>query len=313
MTRETKIGLLVGLAFIIVIGVLLSDHLTNANNPKMSNQMAGIGEQVYGGLLIPGGANPAKNVRITPTADVLPPDRVPTPAEVAPRALDVPSPRIDITAPRTGTRGPIEIVDLGPGPSISGLPERPADTNTATSTAGPLVPPTVASIEPIRPLPTVETAPASRTEKRQHKAQAGDTVSKLAYKYYGKNTKGLRDLIVKANPALQRSPDKIVVSQLYVIPPAPSAASQDTVATSTVGHAMMVSATTQPAPRTPAAAASLKTYTVKANDSIWRIATEQCHDINAAKQILALNQDVLKGTNKLQIGMKLKLPEKKVS
>ena len=28
MTRETKIGLLVGLAFIIVIGILLSDHLT---------------------------------------------------------------------------------------------------------------------------------------------------------------------------------------------------------------------------------------------------------------------------------------------
>ena len=30
MTRETKIGLLVGLAFIIVIGILLSDHLTNS-------------------------------------------------------------------------------------------------------------------------------------------------------------------------------------------------------------------------------------------------------------------------------------------
>src|SRR6266496_3230860 len=33
MTRETKIGLLVGLAFIIVIGVLLSDHIGTVTQP----------------------------------------------------------------------------------------------------------------------------------------------------------------------------------------------------------------------------------------------------------------------------------------
>ena len=33
MTRETKIGLLVGLAFIIVIGILLSDHMTSTTQP----------------------------------------------------------------------------------------------------------------------------------------------------------------------------------------------------------------------------------------------------------------------------------------
>jgi hypothetical protein len=33
MTRETKIGLLVGLAFIIVIGILLSDHMTSSTEP----------------------------------------------------------------------------------------------------------------------------------------------------------------------------------------------------------------------------------------------------------------------------------------
>src|SRR3954468_17682376 len=36
MTRETKIGLLVGLAFIIVIGILLSDHFTTANQPHQA-------------------------------------------------------------------------------------------------------------------------------------------------------------------------------------------------------------------------------------------------------------------------------------
>lgn len=42
MTRETKIGLLVGLAFIIVIGIMLSD-LNSTNNQKLPAplQMAG--------------------------------------------------------------------------------------------------------------------------------------------------------------------------------------------------------------------------------------------------------------------------------
>ena len=33
MTRETKIGLLVGLAFIIMIGILLGDHISSSTDP----------------------------------------------------------------------------------------------------------------------------------------------------------------------------------------------------------------------------------------------------------------------------------------
>ena len=36
MTRETKIGLLVGLAFIIVIGILLSDHMASTTEPTQA-------------------------------------------------------------------------------------------------------------------------------------------------------------------------------------------------------------------------------------------------------------------------------------
>ena len=37
MTRETKIGMLVGLAFIIVIGILLSDHMTSTTEPQRAD------------------------------------------------------------------------------------------------------------------------------------------------------------------------------------------------------------------------------------------------------------------------------------
>jgi len=55
MTRETKIGLLVGLAFIIVIGILLSDHLSSANDPPQA-ALGIAGDSVREGVTTPGGA-----------------------------------------------------------------------------------------------------------------------------------------------------------------------------------------------------------------------------------------------------------------
>src|SRR5439155_11619849 len=54
MTRETKIGLLVGLAFIIVIGILLSDHLTQTNEPQQA-QLVQVAGNVRTGVAVPGG------------------------------------------------------------------------------------------------------------------------------------------------------------------------------------------------------------------------------------------------------------------
>ena len=51
---ETKIGLLVGLAFIIVIGILLSDHLTQTNEPQQA-QLAQVAGNVRTGVAVPGG------------------------------------------------------------------------------------------------------------------------------------------------------------------------------------------------------------------------------------------------------------------
>src|SRR6476620_8690780 len=57
MTRETKIGLLVGLAFIIVIGILLSDHLTTSTEPPQAT-LADAGNNVRSGVTTPGPDRP---------------------------------------------------------------------------------------------------------------------------------------------------------------------------------------------------------------------------------------------------------------
>src|SRR5215213_4449662 len=93
MTRETKIGLLVGLAFIIVIGILLSDHLTSTNEPAQA-QLAQAGGNVRSGVTVPGGAPPITTVPPVP-AQVTPQQQVPTKEELTPK------------------QPPVEIVQIG--------------------------------------------------------------------------------------------------------------------------------------------------------------------------------------------------------
>jgi nucleoid-associated protein YgaU len=54
-------------------------------------------------------------------------------------------------------------------------------------------------------------------------------------------------------------------------------------------------------------------YVVKDGDRLWKIAREQCGSPSFVAQIKEMNKDVLKGSDDLKIGMKLKLPPKQVA
>src|SRR5438270_11164882 len=58
MTRETKIGLLVGLAFIIIVGILLSEPLNHAGDAQPA-PLPFAGANVRNGVTAPGTANTA--------------------------------------------------------------------------------------------------------------------------------------------------------------------------------------------------------------------------------------------------------------
>ena len=95
MTRETKIGLLVGLAFIIVIGILLSDHLTSTNEPQQA-ALAQAGGNVRSAVTVPGAAtSPLAGNTTPPTQHVAPQQPVPTREELTPK------------------QPPVEIVQIG--------------------------------------------------------------------------------------------------------------------------------------------------------------------------------------------------------
>jgi nucleoid-associated protein YgaU len=302
MTRETKIGLLVGLMFIIVIGVLLSDHLTSATRPDMAN-LAGAGQTAFRGLQTPGGGNVHLSTELTPP-DIAPSATVLAPGE-APRPADAGSASVTVGA-RPGV-SPLEVTETAI--------RTPFPDAASTLTLDPSTPRPGASGNPISPVPAPGPAPDTGSLRtvgvpapvpvpapanREYKAVAGDTLSKIASRVYGRNTKETRDLIQNANASLKSAPDRIVVGKVYVIPSLPETAAPAPAAAPAAASA------TEPAP-----AAAPRYYVVKPNDNLWRIATQQCGDARAVDAIVKANSDVLKSkTQQLKVGMKLRLPEK---
>src|SRR6478736_159214 len=83
MTRETKIGLLVGLAFIIVIGILLSDHINSTGDPLRADNKK-IFDSVEDGINTPHSKAPASDT-VVQVKPVVPQNPIRTEAEAEPR------------------------------------------------------------------------------------------------------------------------------------------------------------------------------------------------------------------------------------
>ncbi len=337
MTRETKIGLLVGLAFIIVIGILLSDHLTSSTEPPQA-ALAGAGNNVRSAVTVPGQPGP-QPAPVTPPITVAPQNQVPTQNELTP-------------APN-----PVQIVKVGPGntqqqqkpivalnPSNAQQPQQQPPTVTNTD-----APPSVAQA-PVSPTNTTSTpldsvarqhgeelipltpsnvngrtprgagaqregnAVATNGTFIEYKAEPGDSLSKIAMKVMGSGNKTNRDAIVALNPSLQANPDRVIVGRTYRIPTQVSLTSSAPIAPT---DSQQVATAEQPVttPQQPTTPAAENWYTIKEGDSLWRIASEQCGNANAIAAIKELNKDVLRGANDdiIQVGMKLRLPSKSLA
>ncbi len=334
MTRETKIGLLVGLAFIIVIGILLSDHLTVTTEPPQA-ALVQAGPNVRQGLTVPAVSNASIAPRTPAYGEVIPQQTVLTQQELRqplpPQALDI---RIS---------------------AAQGQPQQIAQTQTHTPTytteqyavnqpagnpvAQVILPTDLNNQQMPLPLPgniestqlqqlaqshgeqlisitpdnntgrtTQQTAQQSNTiAAREYTAAAGDSLSKIAAKFYGTSTKDTRDLIVRANPSLKDNPNLIISGRSYLIPDR-----KVTTTPPSVGELALRPVAQQPKPERTAAVDQY-TYTVKPGDNLWKIAEEQLGSGKEAKTIMALNKQTLGGTDVVKVGMTLKLPGKALS
>jgi LysM repeat protein len=333
MTRETKIGLLVGLAFIIVVGILLSDHMTAATE-RPSAALAEAGRGVQAGVSAPGAA-PA----------VAPPIELPAPVVQGPPAVAPGVAQVAIVPPTP--QSPIVIQQQAPaplpvefGPQFTQVPPvqqqqpnalAPIITRTPGNGGhsdpfanGELVLTARLGGEPLVPVtPTATTAtppavtPVAANNAREYKAQPGDTLSRIAALLPGGATKANRDAVVQLNPTLQKDPNKVISGRTYLLPttlatvpaPAPAAIVQTAspVEPKTVAKADQSEKAEKPAAK---ADAGTRVYVVQKGDTLGRIAVAQLGSAKLVSAILELNKDVLRDGNHIRADMKLKLPVK---
>lgn len=316
MTRETKIGLLVGLAFIIVIGILLSDHMTTTIQPPQASLTAA-GNDVRQSVRAPGMETPV--VTMVEPQEVTPRQMVPTPQDLTPPAPVVEVVRI---GPSQG-QPPISIEQMQPPMQIERgelVDQSPVEAATDTPAISQTLDPSFAQLEQTARHYNEEIVAISNGNQqsdtnsaalkptpagnKEYKAQPGDTLSKMAGRFLGGNTKANRDALVKANPSMQRNPDVVVAGRTYLIPTASPTASV---------AANVASQASAPSSLAGYEANSEQWYTVQPGDNLWKIASEQVGSGSAVEAIKALNKSVLKGGDVVQPNMKLRLPAKSLA
>ncbi|HZN69670.1 MAG TPA: LysM peptidoglycan-binding domain-containing protein [Tepidisphaeraceae bacterium] len=342
MTRETKIGLLVGLAFIIVIGILLSDHMTSTTEPQKA-PLANAGENVRQGVATPasqGNVPAVMGAAAGATATVTPAQPVMTREELAAaqqrqqqqqqrqqvQTIQVgPGPGAAQQQPPIEiTQGPAQVQPQAPPPNVvtpnAPAPDAPVAINTTPRQTGPGHPlqgvaarhgEELVTVGPDgTPQPRPQQTGVPMTPLREYKAQTGDSLSRIAARFMGSASKANRDAIVRANPSLHQQPDRIIEGRVYLIPLPPQAEAQPQ------PQAQVQPAAQQNAqPAAPASSVSqgFTWYTVKENDNLWKIASEQCGTGNAWAEIKDLNKDILRNGETVRPNMRIRIPAKPVA
>lgn len=344
MTRETKIGLLVGLAFIIVIGILLSDHINAAGDPLRA-ELSKIDGNVREGINTPRTQQPGETVMIAPQP-VVPQNRVRTETEAEPRAnggntMIVVGPGRDPSNIQIPTRQPVvqgptqsqdssdqgnSPVQLSPGSgpvAVNNEQQTNPTPSTTNSGVNELSAEAQKHNEPIvsasngKPVgisnPRTGVELVARPEGRQVVAEENDTVSKFASKYMGANTKANREAIIRANPSVGPDGSKVFAGKTYVIPAPAAGAPAPTGAGQTVAQTPPPQPQVQQKPQVKPPTPTTAIYTVRENDTLWKIASEQLGSGARYSEIVELNKDVLKGNAQLRPNMRLKMPAKAVA
>jgi nucleoid-associated protein YgaU len=304
MTRETKIGLLVGLAFIITVGILLSNYM--ADKTELRSAPLEIAADTGHRAVVPPGESRAPTItRVIVPNDVTPPAPVPTREELTVRQ---PTSDIAIGGPTQNQQQ-----QPTPGPVADGGQPVNNDLANAARQHGEELIPADQHPQPDRVLPLKPAAPKS------YVVQAGDNLNKIATKTMGSSTKATRDAILKANPKLAANPNKLIAGESLTIPsaatPAPTAPSGPVAVLPLVPVKPTDKSTDKPAAKPlDTRVASTNVYIVKEGDnSLWSIAREQVGTPQAIPAIKELNKDVLKGGDIIRVGMRLKMPAKTIA
>lgn len=286
MTRETKIGLLVGMGVIILIGILISDHLSEAQRQQQAELARPVVEVDRSMAPDPALLSPRDPIAQRPPVSVPPPglDRTPRDAQPSDPADRTRNPFIqrqhtpafdttDITRREPDRTQPAAPVDVTRNPDFEVRPERPVRPGDVVR---------------IRAEEAGPAGPARRT----HQVKEGERLSDIAKKYYGNATKWR--LIAEANKDRIPNPNVVRAGVRLYIPPE-------------AGEAEAAPAPTRAT--TPAPTRSqYKDYKLKRGEYLSTVAERVYGNANDWRKLYAINKDRIADPNNVRAGTVIRIP-----
>jgi len=287
MTRDVKIGLLLGLTFIFMIAFVInglpsfrgdSNEMTKTM-VKFPNKQPGIG------------AN-ERDFIIWADSIEKQPFRVDNPLMDEPERY-----RIDLPQGPVGIKGN-NASSLNYSDTVKMVTPR-RNENERTN---------VRKTETVNPKPALP---------KIYVVADGDNLALIAQKYYGDvegNKRANIMRIFEANRNLLKAPDEIQVGQKLIIPPLRSSAPGKETSNSGLANSFFEKVKSigreHLSLNKPGPAKKGKLYTVRDGDSLWKIAANQLGDGSRYMEVAKLNDDVLSDEDSLSVGMTLKMPSR---
>lgn len=314
MTSDAKIGLLLGLVFIIAIAFLINGL------PGMLKENTG--EEPQNSAVIDDTPGP-DSIAIADRAD-----RVTRSIRTA---VNPPQPAVSQTpqTPTTPEQNTPETEQQSSGESLKEAfaPVRSTMSlppKTITITEDDLIKPDKIDTAINQALAQADTSKtgsriipvpdpvAPKTET--YTVQPGDSLASIAKKMYGPEIGNKKDTVkklYKENSKILKSPDHIVVGQKLKIPQLISAHPLETDSSSLLAKVRSITknglttlkntVTPDPQPRA---------YTVKSGDTLWKIAEKQLGNGERYHEIVDLNSDRIDSADQVYEGMNIKIPAK---
>ena len=309
MTRETRIGLVVGLLFIVMFALVLSD-LTGADSYLPTESLGGVRYLDEDGPII--------EVIDSFTSRPVPPRTDAPPADVKP-----------VESPHASAPPEANDAHRAP-PSLSAVtdPELPDDDAHAEPAAAPREDRGPREIERPGPVEAAGTIrPFARPDARARPGtgtyivKPGDTLTRIARKMLNDDSPSAIRRISEANAGRLDDPDFLRIGLELVIPSPPPAAPTAKVRSAYYRsaladldrelkkrQALSAERPTHAIPTAPASARRL--YKVRRGDNLTKIAREMLRDArpSAVRKILNANKDKIQNPDVLPIGVELVIP-----
>jgi nucleoid-associated protein YgaU len=320
VTRESKLAMMIAVTLILLVGVLLSDHLSGARTAEFDEPASRLPTAPVAGL--PGASEPIAALPPAPRRD---PIQTQAATELPLddfQPIEIPQGARNIAQRGVGMieESFSRISAPGAAPSLL-IPstDQPSEPTLRLEDFFTRVEPTTVTLPPHgntpvkrMPEPTVEparpqSAPAAQPTRqswRTHTVTEGDSLYRLAARYLGDGNRW-REL-QKLNDDILKGSETVQLGQVLKIAPAPQPTSQPT--SQTRNQAQPTTQTRQQPASRPEAKPEPKhrTYVVLKGDSLGKISQSLLGTSRRMNEIVELNG--LKDPDDIRVGQTLRIP-----